>query len=431
MWWYEIQLTCNQTNKSAKYNLEKTRRSTFKPKDISTMQNISLIFIIIVMLSAGTAFYGMLHPLRQLRLNWKHALGLSSIVALLSGLHQALLSLGNYYDLGLFSNLLYLTAFAANFGIFALPIALCTDIILSMIRLIKGPVLTTPKVLCVRRFYGSALLLIISLTSAVSLYQAYKAPELKLQTIYIQDLHPDLNGFTIAQVSDIHSSPFFRQQRSEQCVSLLKSAAPNLIVFTGDQVDGTPQMRDDDLKPFLHLSAPTGIFYIPGNHEYITGLRPWKQWYSENNLHFLINESRQVSQGNALISIIGLDDDSGAKAAEPGFSGPDLKKALLTLPEKRDDFRLLLAHQPRQARYYAQADSTIDLMLSGHTHGGQVPLLNLMTEAANDGFLKGLYQIGSMQLYVSEGAGLWQGFCARLGTSSEITIFTLRPAHAT
>ena len=85
-----------------------------------------------------------------------------------------------------------------------------------------------------------------------------------------------------------------------------------------------------------------------------------------------------------------------------------------------------MAHQPRDAGRNAGAG--IDLQLSGHTHGGQIVGLHLVTRAANEGFVSGLYRVGAMALYVSNGAGLWNGLPIRIGRPSEISLIVLRAA---
>ncbi len=391
------------------------------------MHGINVIFVIIILLSAGCTFYGLLHILRQLRMPWRSSCLLALGCSLLSAAHQFMLQLGNYNDISTLHPLFYLSALCANFGILALPLALFVDIFLSIIRLIKGPILTSAPLIKWRKRYGAVALCIVTACSAVALYNAQALPQLDRNDIYITDLHSDLEGLTIAQVSDVHASPFFTQDRSHNIAAIVQSAHPDLIVFTGDQVDGTPEQRDAAMQPFVKLQAPLGVYFIPGNHEYITGMRNWLEWYQHHNLNLLLNAHVTKNAGQARISIVGLDDMRALSAGEQGFNGPNLPQALAGIAE--DDFRLLLAHQPRLAPEYANPQYGIDLMLSGHTHGGQVPILSALTKAANLGFLKGLYQIGTLQLYVSEGTGLWQGFCARLGTHSQITLFTLKRAQ--
>ena len=104
-------------------------------------------------------------------------------------------------------------------------------------------------------------------------------------------------------------------------------------------------------------------------------------------------------------------------AANFGLPEPDIGKALSGAPG--DLPVILMAHQPKGSSTYANAG--VDLQLSGHTHGGQVLGIHWITRMANDGYVSGLYRVGNMQLYVSNGTGLWNGFPVRLGKPSEIT----------
>lgn len=385
-------------------------------------------FIVIIAVFAGSGFYAVLNLLRHRRVPFKKAVPAALLIALLSGGHLYLLFKGNTEDVGFAANFLYLTAFCAVFSILALPPVLISDIVLSIVRLKYGRgFLTRPRILARRKAWSWVLTIFLCFFSGLGLYNAVKAPTLKYQDIYVQNLPASLEGLKIAQLTDVHVSPFFTRPRSEAMVQLVNEAAPDLIVFTGDQVDGTPEMREDALLPFTTLKAPLGMYFIPGNHEYILSMANWRDWYQKQNLTLLMNQHVSLTRGDGRINVAGLDDEAALTRGGTDFSGPDIDKALNGAPKA--DFTLLLAHQPRQAEKYSEAQYGIDLMLCGHTHGGQIPILRSMTAATNHGFVAGLYHLGGMQLYVSEGSGLWQGFCARLDTEGEITIFTLKRAQ--
>ena len=391
------------------------------------MQNMTITFSIIILLGALAAFYSSMHIARQLRFSWKTTLITASVLGLLAACHQLFLSLGFFHEIIGAPFIFYPLIFATNFGILAIPCVLVTDIILAIIRLIKGPVLTDASFVKWRKKLGALYALAFALLSITSTYNAVKDPIVTPIDIYTKDLPADLEGFKIAQISDVHTSPFFGKERSNAIVKATMEQHPDLIAITGDQSDGIPSLRENALAPFFNLKAAYGVWYIPGNHEYITDFKPWITWYKEKGLNLMLNTHSTFKINNSAFTVIGLDDESASRlSAEPQFKGPDLQKAL---PENiDDDFRLLLAHQPRAARQYADAEYGIDLMLSGHTHGGQVPLLSTLTALANNGFVKGLYKVNDMQLYVCLGAGLWQGFCARLNTFPEIALFTLHKA---
>lgn len=390
------------------------------------MQHMTLTFSIIILLSAAAAFYSSLHIARQLRISWKNTFVIAFVFGLFATCHQLLLSLGFFHEIIGAPYIFYPLIFSVNFGVIAIPCVLVTDIILAIIRLTKGPVLTSTAFIKWRKRLGVLYALSFAFLSIAATYNAVKDPVIVPVDIYIKNLPDPLNNFKIAQISDIHTSPFFGKERSSSIVEMTMRSNPDLIAVTGDQSDGIPSLRENDLSPLLNLKARYGVWYIPGNHEYITTFDPWIKWYQEKGLNLLINEHVTFRVQNARFSLIGLNDDAASRLSEdPKFTGPDLNKAL---PESNDDFRLLLAHQPRMAQRYADKTYGIDLMLSGHTHGGQVPLLSSLTAKANNGFVKGLYKVNDMQLYVSQGAGLWQGFCARLNTFPEIAVITLHKA---
>ena len=117
--------------------------------------------------------------------------------------------------------------------------------------------------------------------------------------------------------------------------------------------------------------------------------------------------------------IAGLNDPVATRF---GMEGPNLEKALAGAPA--DAPVILLAHQPKFAR--ANAAYGVDLQLSGHTHGGQMIGFDQIVASQNEGFLRGLYTVGGMRLYVSPGTGLWTGFPVRIGVPSEIARLVLR-----
>ena len=137
-------------------------------------------------------------------------------------------------------------------------------------------------------------------------------------------------------------------------------------------------------------------------------------------MRVLINQHEVIDIGGQQLVVAGLAD---LKALVYGMEGPDAQKALAGAPENAPI--VLLSHQPITARQNQQVGA--DIQLSGHTHGGMIRGFDRLIERFNDGFVSGLYSLGTMQLYVNNGTGLWNGFPIRLGVPSEITEFVLRP----
>ena len=160
---------------------------------------------------------------------------------------------------------------------------------------------------------------------------------------------------------------------------------------------------------------------IPGNHEYYSDFVAWNAAFERLGLRVLRNEHVVIESAGGTLVVAGTTDRNAERF---GLPLPDIKQALAGAP--KDVPVVLMAHQPKGADVNAAAK--VDLQLSGHTHGGQIAGLHWIVQAANEGFVSGLYDVGAMQLYVSNGTGLWNGFPVRIGRPSEITQFTLRAA---
>ncbi len=193
----------------------------------------------------------------------------------------------------------------------------------------------------------------------------------------------------------------------------------DLIVLTGDLADGTPEARADDVRPLGDLRARDGVLAIPGNHEYYADYQRWMAVYRALGLNMLENAHVVIQRGDAALAVAGITDRQATSFGQPR---PDLDKALEGLAPGMPV--ILLAHRPAGAAQHAQAG--VALQVSGHTHGGQILGAHLLTQWANEGFVSGLYTVGGMQMYVSNGTGLWNGLAIRLGRPSEITRIVLR-----
>jgi predicted MPP superfamily phosphohydrolase len=195
----------------------------------------------------------------------------------------------------------------------------------------------------------------------------------------------------------------------------------DLIVISGDLIDGTLTARREDVEPLKGLRSRNGVYVIPGNHEYYFGYPGWMQRFAELGLRPLTNSHAVIARAGAQFVLAGVTDLAAGMA---GFPGPDIAKAIEGAPAGSPV--ILLNHQPREAALAAQAGIT--LQLSGHTHGGMIRGLDRIVARANNGFVSGLYDVEGMPLYVNNGTALWIGFAVRLGVPSELTTIVLRAA---
>lgn len=227
-----------------------------------------------------------------------------------------------------------------------------------------------------------------------------------------------LDGFRIVQLSDVHVGPTIGRDFIEDIVAKTNALAPDLVVITGDLVDGSVEQLRDKVAPLTQLVARHGVFFVTGNHEYYSGAAEWCDELTRMGIRVLRNEHIAVGTEDARFDLAGIDDHSSR-----GFAaghGPDIEKAM----RGRDPNRalILLAHQPRQAFDADRYD--VGLQLSGHTHGGQMWPWNYLVRLQQP-LVSGLGVVGRTPVYVSNGTGYW-GPPMRLGAPAEITAITLR-----
>lgn len=260
--------------------------------------------------------------------------------------------------------------------------------------------------------------------SCLGMFKSVISLEVIEQEVAVKDLPVELDGLRIAQLSDLHVSSVFTRDRVEEIVERTNALKPDLIALTGDFVDGTPQKRGYDLEPLKNLKAKYGVFGIEGNHEHYVDYDGWMRFMPTLGMTWLKNASASVQINGKTVSVIGLTDPM---AQRYGRELPDIEKASANVPAQTS-LRLLLSHQPKYAALYK---GKADLMLSGHTHGGQVLALNPVVGKLNNGYIRGLYDVGELKLYVNQGTDVWNGFLLRLGTVGEISLLTLKRAPET
>lgn len=265
---------------------------------------------------------------------------------------------------------------------------------------------------------GTALVL-----AAIGVQQAVRVPPIKDIDIAVRNLPPQFEGYRILQLTDMHISRLFDEPWTREVVRRANELGVDLMVVTGDLIDGSVANRTLDIAALRDLHAPDGVYVIPGNHEYFFDNAAWMTHFVSLGMIPLANSHTMIERNGARFTLAGVTD---VTAPRTGFPAPDLKKALEGAP--KDAPIILLDHQPRNARF--SASQGVAVQLSGHTHGGMIRVLDQVIANANEGFVSGFYNVDGMQLYVNNGTALWPGFALRLGRPSELTRITLRQAPA-
>lgn len=265
--------------------------------------------------------------------------------------------------------------------------------------------------------YAAALAAVALAAAAVS--QAVRVPPLKEVAVTIPDLPLGFDGYTILHLSDLHISRLFPMRWAQAVVARANALGVDLVVVTGDFIDGSLAARRTDVEPLRGLRARDGVWAVPGNHEYFFDYGAWMRHLAGLGIRVLANAHMVLRRGGGALVVAGVTDRS---ARATGHPRPDLAAALAGAPAEAPV--VLLDHQPANAA--RAAAHGVRLQLSGHTHGGMIRGLDRLVARGNAGFVSGAYRVGGMLLYVSNGTALWPGFALRLGRPSELTRITLR-----
>ncbi len=254
------------------------------------------------------------------------------------------------------------------------------------------------------------LALLITLIGYVN---ARRLPRVVEVDVPLTGLPPQLAGFTIVQISDIHVGSTIKGDYVKAVVDRVNTLNADLIAITGDVADGSVQQLSSHTAHLARLASRHGSYVVTGNHEYYSGATEWMTEFKRLGLHGLMNQHVVLEHDGARLVLAGVTDYS-AHAFDPAQRS-DPAKALAGAPDGAP--RILLAHQPRSAN--AAAAAGFDLQLSGHTHGGQFWPWTLLVRLQQP-YTAGLHRLGKLWVYTSRGTGYW-GPPKRFGAPAEIT----------
>jgi predicted MPP superfamily phosphohydrolase len=245
-------------------------------------------------------------------------------------------------------------------------------------------------------------------------------PVLNRVTVELAGWPRALDGYRIAQISDVHIGPILRRPFAESVVARVNALAPDLVAVTGDLVDGGVKQLADEVAPFADLRGRHGVYFVTGNHDHYSGADSWVAKIGELGIRVLRNERITLGDGDAVFDLVGVDDHRGDMVNAGGRE--DLAAALAGREPNRP--AILLAHDP--STFKRASGMGIALQLSGHTHGGQIWPFHYLVRLVVP-FVAGIHRRNGATLFVSRGTGFW-GPPMRLFAPAEITELTLRAA---
>lgn len=358
----------------------------------------------------------------------------AGITALL-GIAPALLILAMRHEVMNFTLVSHLQVLSG--GLFAaigmgLLLAIVRDVLWLALRVTQGKVRAASVLRPRWTTLGVGLAVALN---AYGLTQGIQVPDVNEHEVVLPRLPAELDGLRVGVLADIHATPVNNAAYVQALVERTNAAKPDMVVLPGDLIDGDAPTGAGNIAPLAGLQAPLGVWSAPGNHEYYSGYDAWAKVFNRLNLNYLANEARVLDVRGQKLAISGVGDPAYGRLSEqnsdpniPEGVPPDVVAVAQQAQAGGAQVHILLGHQPKMARSYAPHG--IDLQIAGHTHGGHIKGMDRWIVApANDGFVSGLYDVGPMRLFVSNGAGLWPGFAVRLGVPSSIDILVLRSAQ--
>ncbi len=264
-----------------------------------------------------------------------------------------------------------------------------------------------------RLIAGVAGLVTLGLSGA-GVAEALGTVALKNVKVSLRKFPKELSGLRIVQLTDVHIGMLIGREWLEGIVARVNALDADLVVITGDLVDGSVARLRDHVAPLAQLKSKRGVYFVTGNHEYYSGVTSWVEHLGQLGIRVLRNEHVSIGEGAASFDLAGVDDHTGGQFDKE--HGADVAKALAGRDPNREC--ILLAHQPKEIIEAAKLG--VGLQLSGHTHGGQVFPATLLVRLQQP-FTAGLDRLGETQIYVSRGTGYW-GPPMRIAAPAEITI---------
>ncbi|MCX5717921.1 MAG: metallophosphoesterase [Nitrospirae bacterium] len=264
--------------------------------------------------------------------------------------------------------------------------------------------------------YAFLVPLIASIT--IAFYGYFEAKDIRTErlTIKTAKIPKEAGVIKIAQITDVHIGLIVRGERLKEILKKVKDEKPDMLVSTGDLVDGQINRIEGLSELFRQIEPRYGKFAITGNHEFYAGLNQVLDFTRMSGFKLLRAEGVTVE---GLINVVGVDDPAG----KPYGLFRDVSEKNLLSKFKNKKFTLFLKHRPSVER---ESHGLFDLQLSGHVHKGQVFPFSILTKFYYPVHAGGMNLSGGSYLYVSRGTGTW-GPPIRFLSPPEITIIEIIP----
>ena len=276
----------------------------------------------------------------------------------------------------------------------------------------------------VLKIFSRDFFFLLVLIGVPAIYSIFIEPgwfQINRYELEVDNLPAGFEGFKIVVFGDIHKSPIVSSGHVRKCIALINSLEPDIVLNTGDFITDKAEYIYEIVEPLKSINSKYGVFASPGNHDYWADIDIVKKGLEDAGISLLVNENRSIekNKNTERIWIVGLDDMWGGRI--------NTFEAFKNIPE--DDVKFLIMHNPD---YFIElADFGIDLVMAGHTHGGQVsiPFFGppLVPSQYGKKYASGFVESGKM--YVHKGIGTWK-IPVRFLSRPEIVLFTLHKTGA-